>query len=453
MGINEKIRSAVADYNMLGGKNKKITVAFSGGADSSVLLHWLRAHAGEYGVSVEAFHLNHMIRGEDADRDEAFCRRICEELGVPFESVRRDIPALAREWGCGEEEAGRRARYEAFEQARSRRGSDAVATAHHADDNLETVIFDLARGSGSRGLAGIPPVRGRIVRPLIYCTRREIEEYAAENGVPFVTDRTNADETYRRNFIRRNIAPALRELNPRVAETVTRMSGLLRADDEWLSLEGKRLLDAARKGSPVEGRYSCAVVALHHRAVGSRAVAAAAEEAGGRIDLLAALDAVAAGKDTRLSVGGGLALDIYRGAFAFIPDRRGEEPPEFDIPLEPGVPASVPGTCRTAAVVTDRGEFENLKKIHIGFTYTSLDRGTIKGTVRVRSRRPGDRIRVRGISRTVKNLLQEAGVPACERAGLPVFCDDRGPLWIPGIEAGGKDGGIWLCAWKDQAGK
>ena len=127
---------------------------------------------------------------------------------------------------------------------------------------------------------------------------------------------------------------------------------------------------------------------------------------------------------------------------------RENEPREFDIELTENVPAPIPGSDRTAAVFSDREKVDNLKKVHSNFTYTSLDRDNIVGAIRVRSRRPGDRLRVRGVSRTVKSLLQEAGVPASERDSLPVFCDGRGPVWIPGVDVG-QNGCLFLCAWRE----
>ena len=452
MGLDEKVREAAEKYGVFRGLRKKIIVAFSGGADSSVLLGWLCANAGEFGLDVEAFHVDHMIRGEEAERDAGFCLARCRELGVYFESVRRDVPALAREWGCGLEEAGRRARYEAFAEVRARRGADAVATAHHADDNLETVIFNLARGTGTRGLCGIPPVREGVVRPLILCTRAEIAEYAAEKGIPFIEDATNESDEYRRNYIRHNLAPALRELNPRAAEAVSRMSELLRADDEWLTAEAKKLLEAAASGpaEPVR-RYSCAAVAVHHRAVADRAIAEAARIAGaeGKINLAAAAGAVRDRRDTLVSVGGGLAIEIYRGSFAFVADTRGAEEPEFDITLEPGVPVRIPGTDRHAVLVSDLKEVGKLINIHSEFTFTSFKRDKIAGEIRVRSRRPGDKMSVRGVNRTVKSLLQEAGIPRSGRRGLPVFCDAEKLLFIPGVPGRRPDGDLFICMWRD----
>lgn len=459
MTLNEKVKQAVGRHEMLTGA-KKVIVAYSGGADSSALLWWLCANASEYGATVEAFHLNHGIRGDSADRDERFCRLQCEKLGVYFESARLDVLSLAREWKCGVEEAGRRARYAALEEMRSRRGADRVATAHHADDNLETVIFNLARGAGERGLGGIPPVRGRVIRPLIACTREEISAYVRENEIPFVDDLTNAEDRYRRNFIRHNVVPALRELNPRAAEAVLRTSELVRRDDRLLCDEAENLLDAAEKESRLPGRYSCRPIGLAHPSIGDRAVAAAARKAAedgcglSGANLCAAAQAVRLGADCRLSVGNGLALDIYRGCFAFLPDRREPVLYDYEFTLSPGVPVLLP-TGMTAALLTDRGELDRLKNIHPGFICTSLDTSSdeniINSGITVRSRRPGDRLRVRGLSRTVKNLMQEAGVPANERASLPVFCACGVPVWIPRVAAadGVSGNGCALCVWDD----
>ncbi|MGN1081946.1 MAG: tRNA lysidine(34) synthetase TilS, partial [Candidatus Avispirillum sp.] len=166
---------------------QSVICAFSGGADSSVLLRWLHSRLPAFGKRLVAAHVNHMIRGEEGDADEAFCRRVCEGLGIPLYVEKVDVPARAAGSGMGLEECAREVRYAFLSDLSERLGGAAVATAHSATDNLETVIFHMTRGSGVRGVAGIAPVREIYIRPLICCYSEEIREYAKESGIEYVT--------------------------------------------------------------------------------------------------------------------------------------------------------------------------------------------------------------------------------------------------------------------------
>ena len=219
------------DYSLLG---RRVLCAVSGGADSMYLLHRCLEGAAENGFGVCAAHYNHCLRGEESERDEAFVRGECARLGVDLRVGRGDVSGYAASHGMGTEEAARTLRYTFLEQAADELLADTIATAHNADDNAETVLFALARGSGPRGLAGIPPRRGRIVRPMLGVTRAEIERYLDSHGIEHVEDSTNASLDYSRNRIRALVMPVLRGRNPGFAEAAQRSSALLRADDEYL---------------------------------------------------------------------------------------------------------------------------------------------------------------------------------------------------------------------------
>ena len=183
-------------------KEDLITVAFSGGIDSTVLL-WLLL---EQGFSLQAVHVHHGLRGESADRDAAFCEKLCKEKGIPFTLLKGDAREYALMWGMSIEEGAREMRYELlapFEEA------GFLATAHHQDDAAETFFINLYRGSGSAGLSGIPEKRGNLIRPLLPFSRDEIEGFAKEAGLPFCKDETNEQTIYLRNFLRQEILPRL----------------------------------------------------------------------------------------------------------------------------------------------------------------------------------------------------------------------------------------------------
>lgn len=190
-----------------------VTVCLSGGADSVALLRVLLELRERYSLTVAAVHVHHGIRGEEAERDEAFCEALCAGLNVPLSVRRVDVPALARESGDSLELAARKARYAVFEALHAEYGG-VFATAHTLNDNAETVIHAFLRSRSPSSLCGIPPVRGFYVRPLLERTRAEVEAYLAALGQQFVTDSTNADERYTRNFIRRSLLPLMEKQNP-----------------------------------------------------------------------------------------------------------------------------------------------------------------------------------------------------------------------------------------------
>ena len=249
----DKIRSAISDHNMLEESGGRVLTALSGGADSVSLLIALNELRGELGVELFACHLNHGLRGEDSDRDERFCGELCERNGVPFYSKKIIVSELVQKHESIEE-AARRERYAFFEDALKRFGADVLATAHNANDNAETVLLNLTRGTGLKGLCGIPPVRAlgsggfRVIRPLIYCERAEIEDFLNGRGQSCVTDMTNFSEDYTRNKIRRRVLPELSGINPSIVSIIGRMTKNLRADSDYLDDLAEGALEETREG-------------------------------------------------------------------------------------------------------------------------------------------------------------------------------------------------------------
>ncbi len=208
-------------------KGNGVIIGLSGGADSVALFLLLCELRASFSLKLCAVHLNHGIRGSEADEDESFCKKLCAEYETEFVSRKDDIPAVAAAEGITVEEAGRKRRYEFFEEIRSERSADKIAVAHNRNDNAETVLHRILRGTGIKGLAGIPPVRGNIVRPLLGCGREEIEEYIAAAGKSFRSDSTNFQNDYTRNKIRNVLIPYLeRDFNGSVTEALLRLSEL-----------------------------------------------------------------------------------------------------------------------------------------------------------------------------------------------------------------------------------
>lgn len=266
--VQKAFLETVRDYRMLA-PGDRVLCGLSGGADSVVLLHLLLSLKQEYALRIFAVHVHHGIRGAEADRDEAFCRQLCREYGVMLYCEHADVPGFAAESGRNLEDAARCLRYEVFRRLRAEADIDRIALAHHADDNMETVLLNLTRGSGLAGICGIPPVRGEIIRPLIACKKSDIAGYCAENGLSYVTDSTNADPSYDRNFIRSHVIPLLAELNPEVQQAFYQTSAIARADDEalWLESETHSLSEGRRKLSALPDAVLDRVLLREYRCI------------------------------------------------------------------------------------------------------------------------------------------------------------------------------------------
>ncbi|MDR2558962.1 MAG: tRNA lysidine(34) synthetase TilS, partial [Oscillospiraceae bacterium] len=219
------IRSVIEKYNMLSG-GETVIIALSGGADSVCLLHALL----ELNITVEACHVNHKLRGEASDSDEMFVRNLCERLGIKLHVYEINVKSLQKKHQSLEE-CAREARYSYFAEIGA---GKIIATAHTAGDNTETVLLNLIRGTGLRGLCGIPPKRDNIIRPLIETTRAEILTYLEKKGADFVTDESNFSDEFTRNNLRLNVIPLLEKINPSFNAGVMRMCESLRLDEEYL---------------------------------------------------------------------------------------------------------------------------------------------------------------------------------------------------------------------------
>nr|WP_243019612.1 tRNA lysidine(34) synthetase TilS [Clostridium sp. AM30-24] len=221
-----------------------VLAAVSGGADSVCLLLLLNGMAAELGIRVFAFHMNHGIRGEEADRDEQFVEELCKQLEIPLTVAHEKVETYAEEHGLSGEEAGRILRYRHLEETAERYQCAKIAVAHHEDDDAETVLLNLFRGSGLAGLSGIRPVRGKIIRPLLCVSRKEIEEYLKEQGFSWCEDSTNRENDYTRNKIRNELLPWVREnINSRAAEHILAASELAAQADVYFEMEAERILE------------------------------------------------------------------------------------------------------------------------------------------------------------------------------------------------------------------
>jgi tRNA(Ile)-lysidine synthase len=438
--VNAKIRRCVAEHDMLAGCSG-VLVGFSGGADSTALLYWLAGYCAEHGLRLAALHVNHKIRDDEAERDEQFCRSFCESRGIEFIRREADVPALAASTGRGIEETARDVRYTMFREAASELGFERIATAHNADDNLETVLFNLARGTAATGLAGIPPVRDKIIRPLLYCEKDELVLFCRENALDFVFDSTNDDTAYTRNYIRQEIIPLLERINPAVRRNAARMCRALREDNKTLAaLAAGYSLSGGRKN----------LAALDDSLL-LRVLSREFDEYTGGLTLEtahleAAVNLIRSNRASfALSLPGAVRLICDRDSLHFAPDpRERESPPEpFRVTLHPGenyLPGGMLLVLEGGSAPDSDGADGNISKyikeyknIYKLFKQAFVRSDRIIGVLSAETPRGSAKMRVRGMSRTVKNLLAEHKLTKAERRKTVMICDGEGPLWIPGI--------------------
>lgn len=425
-----------AEKNRLFDNVHSIVVGLSGGADSVVLLHILSSLSEKLGIKLYAFHVHHGIRGETAERDLLFCQKLSDEMAIDFSFARIDVPKVAAMQKRGIEEVAREMRYRSLEDHRSTLGADAIAVAHHADDNLETLIFNIARGASAKGGCGIVPRRGRIIRPLLSLTRQEILDYAEEYGLEFVTDETNLDENYTRNFIRANILPAMKQINPKASIAALHYCDAIRADsdyldrvaDEYVNIDDCRILSALDK-------------AILPRVIQSKYMKASGGKRLSRVHIEAITALIQAASDKS-------RLDLPCGVVAMIDNRKLIISDNIDISVDVAVPYCKKLTLgenyipeadvyiyllksADEQVENSIKERQNIYKLSIQKSF-AFDRISF-GSLVARSRLDGDRIRFGGMTRRLKKLLCDSKIDKNARSVMPIISDESGVLFVPGF--------------------
>ena len=414
--MKKAVLRAIKDFSLLGDyRNATVTVALSGGADSMALLHLLNSIKNELGISVEAAHFNHLIRGEEAERDENFVKDFCRNNGIKLYVGQGDVPAFAKEKGISLETAARQMRYDYL----SRINKDFVATAHTASDNLETVIFNLTRGTAVDGLCGIPPKRDIFIRPLIYASREQIEDYCKENNIPFVTDSTNLSDDYTRNKIRHKIVPILKEINPSVEKAIIRMSSSLREDSMYIYKEADRILSAStdQNGFLVTENILPIDITLKKRIIKKYVSDVTKQGNLEAVHIDSVLYIMESGGKTDLP--GGWTAVSFGGKLKVIKGDTTQRQPDYIVEI----------------TETDNVFFEKNQNVNNLLLKNAIDCDKIVGKYNLRTRCSGDSIRLknRGCTKPLTKLYNECNIPIEERDLIPVIADEKGVIWIYGI--------------------
>lgn len=431
--MNHKARTTIEQFAMLR-QGDTVTAAVSGGADSVALLDFL-CSITDYDLHIRACHLNHCLRGAESDRDEQLVRTMCQEYGIPLDVRRVEIKPLARERGTSIETTARAERYAFFEDLAKQYHSK-IATAHTLSDTAETVLLNLCRGTGMAGLCGIPPVRGSIIRPLIACTRDEIEQYCADHGLCYVTDSTNLSNDYTRNHIRHNIVPQLNRVNRNALGSIGRMTDTLRQDAEYLQKQAQMEADRCK----MDDGFSQKELKLLHPAIRTRIIAGMLEtheieRSAERIGLIDEM--IMGGKRHVLQVGRNWYITVHDGFLRT--EYRAKRKTE---PLEPvavkknvvdGRTIALGGGKKVTFSVLNYEDYEISKNNTDLALKNAVDYDKINADIFLRSRQAGDKIKPanRGCTKSLKKLFSELALEHRER--LCVAADSAGVLFVENI--------------------
>jgi tRNA(Ile)-lysidine synthase len=418
----------------------RVLVAISGGPDSTALLRALVELESRLGCRLHACHIHHGLRGADADADAESAAELARALEVPFAEHRADVPAHAEAEGMSIEAAARAVRYRLLESTARRVGAGRIATGHTADDQAETVLLNLLRGTGLPGLAGIPPVRDNIVRPLLDVTRAEALEYCAARRLHYRLDPSNLDTTLRRNRIRHEILPALRAIQPRVTEALCRLAEIVRVENDFIAREASRALQEVGSRRPGGAKIDCASFAALPAALQRRLLRAAIAQAKGdeldieleRIDALVAL-ALSGRTGAVVELPGGLRAELAYGELAIGPARSRKRVPEREWILPVPGEVSVPELGLRFSARRSRA-----KRPPSNPMLALIDAESVRPPLTVRTRRRGDRFVPFGMVESIKlqDFFVNAKVPRAERMRTPLVLSGDEIAWVVGHRVG-----------------
>ncbi len=410
-------------YNMLP-KGSTVLAAVSGGKDSMCLLHILKEQEKQLDFKLVCAHFDHRLRGAESDRDKSFVENYCAEADIPFVCGAADVAEYAEKGGLGIEEAARILRYDFLERTAEKLGAQRIATAHTAEDNAETLLMNLSRGCGLTGLCGIPPVRGKIVRPMLEMTTAEVLEYLKANGVPHVEDSSNKSDDYTRNRLRHQVIPELYRINPAFGESAARCVSLLREDDEYLSALAEDFLkDKMQDKSFLVQELAALPPPIFARVV---RMAAGTELSKTHVEAVQKL-LTAKSPHAAADLPGIRAFRDYE-RLIFGQTDTGEITPRV---LMPGENLVIP----EAGVQISRRKIPNCIEIHNSVNTFCFKSGSICGNITVASRRSGGNIRLAGrnCTKSLKKLFSEARLNGQGRSAVPVLYDELGAIAVSGF--------------------
>jgi len=434
------VRATIQKYNMFKPRDV-VVVAVSGGPDSVGLLHILHSLRDIYNITLHAAHLEHGIRGKEALEDLDFVKEFCSRLGVPLVSRHDDVPAYAKQRKMSLEAAARKLRYRFLEDVLEAVGGTKIATGHNANDQAETILLNILRGTGFAGLSGIrPAVQGRIVRPLIEATRAEIEDYLKHKGLRFRIDSSNLDDRYERNKIRQMLIPMLeKEFNPRIVSTLARTASLFAMIDEYFRervTEAAQLCCSEKDGRTIVNLEAFGELPLLVRMATIYSVLRSYEED----EQVATFDTVSAVLNLADRSKSGSRIDVGSGIVALkeydhlVIGRDLALADSYEVRLE--VPGKTEVDCADCAIEVEiLDERPGKGEVFRSGESAYFDFRALKLPLVARSWREGDRFVPFGLagSKKVHDIFIDEKVPVSERARIPIICDKEGIIWVAGV--------------------
>lgn len=398
-------------------KDKNLCVCLSGGADSMALLNGLLILSEELSFSVSACHFNHLIRGEEAYRDEEFCKDFCNRKGIKIYCGRDDVPQYASLKKMSVEQAARECRYAFFERVLAKQGVDYCVTAHNMNDDAETLLFNLVRGTGMNGTSAIAPMSEHYIRPMLKITRDEIIEFLTSNGITYVVDSTNFSDEYTRNFIRNVVFPELMKVNPSVINSFSRFIDSSRCDREYFENTIAEYMDSDLR--------------KFHKSLRVRIISRKFKLFCGEnlnYELTNELDSLLFSEER-------IIIPIYNSYEAIINngnlsyfkiDSNNVKYNEFI--LSDGINISDNNIVCIEISEDNLNLQKNINKIS---TTQQLSFDNICGNIFVRTRMVGDKITIKGINKSLKKLFIDKKVPKEYRDIIPIICDEEGIIYVP----------------------
>ena len=418
-----------------------IVVGLSGGADSVALLLALLEVSDRLSIDrsrIVAVHVNHMIRGEEADADQAFAEKLCERLGVSCRVYKRDVPSFARELGCTLEEAGRICRYRCFNETADKCGLEKIAVAHNQNDLAETLLFNMLRGSGINGLGAIKSSRDNIIRPVLFADRSEIECYLKEKHQDYVTDSSNLTLDYDRNKIRHVILPTMSEINQRAVPHLAELSREAHACYEYIHRQAVDIMERLDESGRSTNTIILDIDALSNqdRLICDHIIYEAVGRAAGvkkditRKHIALVYELMRSGTGKKINLPYDVVVRVSYDKLIF--ENPAEERCEFYTEVNgPGEYHLMDMGTLVVSLMDNSGKMELPKKNYTKF----FDYDKIMGTLCIRTPKQGDYIKIddKGKTKKLSRVFIDAKVDRNTRNSLPVIAVDHEVLWAVGI--------------------
>ncbi|SMP11186.1 tRNA(Ile)-lysidine synthase [Desulfurobacterium pacificum] len=415
--LEKKFISTIRKYSLINPK-ENVLVALSGGPDSVTLLYLLLKLKDKLKVNVFAAHLNHMLRGEESDRDEEFVRKLCNEWNVTLFVERRNVKEISK--GKNVEAIARKERYDFLRKTLKEIGGGKIATGHTASDLVETVLLNLTKGTGIRGLRGFLPKSGNVIRPLIEITRKEIEEYTKKEKLPYVIDSSNYDKSFERNLIRLDVIPVLKKINPSLESAFLKTCETLRLLEDFLNKEVETVIHAWTEKDEI--KIPLQTFKSLHPFLRREAVQKAFEQISGRklsfknlLDIEKLADAEGY---KEIHLGSGFKAVKEDNTIKIRKEQ--EKPKSFSFKV-----TKIPTTLHTPLYTLHFAENE-------GEPLLPITQFKEKG-ITVRNRKPGDKVNLGKFHKPLKKLLMEKKIPPTLRWQIPIITSGEEIIYIPDV--------------------